>query len=95
MFERIQNNFTRKMLIRTGSFLYSRIPGARLRTLECAPPKRPLFLGQPNRTKTIVHSTKCCVICSKLISCVGPKTTIRRVSFACRAGSSYLKLLTN
>ncbi|EYB85564.1 hypothetical protein Y032_0296g1706 [Ancylostoma ceylanicum] len=100
-------HFTRKVLIRTDGFLYSRIPGARItnayyniHTLEsrrkmldvCTLYKMLWGMLKVDLSKifTIVKSKTSGS--SEKISYVGPKTTIRHVSFTCRAGSSYLSL---
>ena len=107
LLEKVQNNFTRKLLIRNGGFLYSRIPSAKFRnsyynlpSLEsrrkvadvCMVFKMLCGMQRVELSKFYKVNSSITRGGAEKIFYVGPRTTTRLKSFTCRAGSSYLSL---
>ncbi|XGW32188.1 hypothetical protein V3C99_010399 [Haemonchus contortus] len=107
--EKVQNNFNRKLLIRLGGFLYSRIPKAAIRNqylgLTSLETRRRVFdlcmvhrlvhdtCGHGSNVFKLTHS-RTRGGCMK-ISLARPKTNLRASSFTFRAGSDYLRVVKN
>lgn len=105
--EKVQNNFTRKLLLRTGSFLYSRVPRAqirnkylRLNTLQsrrrlrdvCVVFKMLAGIIDIDNSKFFSFIPSKTRGSSEKISCEKPRTNLRLNYFTCRALSCYLTL---
>lgn len=105
--EKVQNNFTRKLLLRTNSFLYSRVPKASIRnkylgipTLEsrrkvfdvCLVHKLLNFTPASGPCKFFKTKKSLTRGEPKKLSLPRPRTRLRATSFTYRAGSLYLKI---
>lgn len=106
MIEKIQNNFTRKILLRNGGFLYGRIPRASIRNAYLGIPSlksRRYYFDIVMVYKLINHLIP--VSCTKFYTLrpsvtrggtdklffKSPKTSLRATFFTVRAGLRYLK----